>query len=760
MIKRKKQSLSLILALLPFVLLGVLSFTPAYAGPETLGPSPVDELHRVDTVRMPAQYVDETAEEDVEPVVVTTDEVVLPVAMGQVSSSEKRAVPLRSASGFDAFNAGYRNQWRASFSEKTGKVKVLYGGLSKQYENGPESIARGFLGDSHAIFGLKQDLSDLRTQRVDKTPERDHVRFQQTYNNVPIVGVFVLVHSNPQGQVTMVQNDYIQGFDVANAQVVAGEAAKNIARGDLQASLGKGATLSDASAEEMIAPYKEKYYYIWKIAIPTRDPWGYWVYHVDAGTGEILYKGNEIFSLKTGHGRAYTSNANWLLGKISNVPLKYLFTTGDGYGYPGGWLWGLHADIYDNNGNDPYSRTFKFLYDPYNEKDWFDATDAYYQMNTVWDWWNRKAILKYGPYPAYFYDNPPAPTIVNVGGMCNAFYSPDIVGGGFPGFAFGDENSCAAGSEDLVIDSDVVRHEYAHAMMDWCGFDVQFDGPVDYYGRAMGEGNSDWFAFLNHTKDPRMGTVAWHWSVAGYLRNLDNTRMYPRSVDLADYPVAGQNMPEEHYTGEIWGGYLYDLYRVLKGGALKYVYQSFFYFSPTGGWMDSYPDFADAIYAQSYAEHDLTGRQTSTFKAWGSVASRGISGWVRSTYCSSNYFGTGVYDCDTPTALYFTFPPYKTINTKGNLLVSGDPHEYLFMVTQAGLNLTATVTATKNGIINPYIDLYTTGGGAPLASIGPSSPNKATLKYYNLPAGNYVVRVTGTATAPTRGYYKFKIDVK
>jgi len=295
--KRRKQSLSFIFTLFAFLLFGVLSFTPAYAGPETLGPSPREQIRSAGTVSRPGEFVDETSEDDAEPVVVTTDEKALPIVIGQVSSTQKEAAPLRLGSGFDAFNAPYENQWRASFSQKTGKVKVLYGALSKRYENGPETVARGFLGDSHMIFGLKQDLSDLKTQRVDKTPERDHVRFQQTYNNIPIVGALVLVHSNPQGQVTMVQNDYIHGFQVVNAQVVAGEAAKNIARNDLQASLGKGATLSDASAEEVIAPHKEGYYYAWKIAIPTRDPWGYWIYHVDAGTGEILYKGNEIRSL-------------------------------------------------------------------------------------------------------------------------------------------------------------------------------------------------------------------------------------------------------------------------------------------------------------------------------------------------------------------------------------------------------------------------------------------------------------------------------
>ncbi len=774
---KKEESLSLIVALLPFLLFGVLYLTPAYAGPETLGPTPADQRNLLGASRPPAQYADDTADDDADSAETTGEVEVLPLVKGQVSSLEKKAAPLRAASGFDAFNAGYGNQWKANFSEKTGKVKVLYGALSKKYEDGPESVARGFLADSHSIFGLMQDLSDLRIKRVDKTPERNHVRFEQTYNNVPIVGAQVLVHSNPQGQVTMVQNSYLQGFQVANAQVIAAEAAKNIAVGDLQIKLGKGAALFAAKVKQVIAPRKGKYYYVWKIAVPTQNPLGYWVYNVDAATGEILYKGNEILSLKKGKGRAYTSNYSWLLGNISNVTLKKMFGPAETPDW--GYLSGAHAEIYDYFDGEyywmtVYSPTYSFLYDPVSKKGWFDATDAYYQLNTVWDWWNKNVVNKYTPYPHLvdYFSEPyvtgsyyPIPAIVKCVDLycqCNAFYASDLGGVGYPGFAFGDDDTCLPDypNEDLVIDSDVVRHEYAHAMMDWMGFSdggtTQFGGPFDYYGRAMGEGNSDWFAFLNHTKDPLIAEVAFYFA-GGYLRNLDNTRMYPRDVGLANYPLPGQTMPEEHYTGEIWGGYLFDLYRVLKKKALKYVFNSFYYFDPADGFMDSLPDFFDGIRAQMVAEYDLTGNYKSSVKAWGSMASRGINGMLRSTYCHNPYFGTGVSGCDD--AWSWAFSNFKTITTSGNVLVSGDSHEYVIYFTSAGWDLTATVTAKSGGMINPSIYLYD-GLGTLMTSVGPSSPTEATLTSNSLPAGGYVVRVTGANTAPARGYYTLKLTAK
>lgn len=69
------------------------------------------------------------------------------------------------------------------------------------------------------------------------------------------------------------------------------------------------AILSDTRAEKLIIRQNQEYHYVWKIATSTPKPLGYWVYHVDAGNGQILYGGNEIHSLRSGTGRAYTNNA-------------------------------------------------------------------------------------------------------------------------------------------------------------------------------------------------------------------------------------------------------------------------------------------------------------------------------------------------------------------------------------------------------------------------------------------------------------------
>jgi len=173
--------------------------------------------------------------------------------------------------------------------------------------------------------------------------------------------------------------------------------------------------------------------------------------------------------------------------------------------------------------------------------------------------------------------------------------------------------------------------------------------------------------------------------------------------------------------------------------------------------MDGYPDFFDAIWAQYLAEWDLTGKTTNTVKAWGPMASRGINALLRSPYSSTNYFRTGAPGSDDGFYFYWMFPPKKTLSTRANLLWTGDMHEYIIENSSAGpLNLSVSVTSTAGGLINPEILLYT-AAGALITLVEPISLNKASLTRPSLPPGTYVVKVTGEASSPARGYYNFKV---
>jgi hypothetical protein len=695
--------------------------------------------------------------EDAEEDVFESEDAAIPVAPGQINASSRGAEPILRRGHFEAFNAQQAHRWKANINKKDGKVRVLYGNLSDPYTGRAEQVARGFLNDARLVFGMRENLDDLKTIKVDRSPKRHHVKFQQSYQGIPVRGALVLVHSNESGQVSMVQNDYLEDLQVDNRRVVSFEEAQETALEDLRAQIGAEALIADPRSEEIIVPHANGQIFVWKIAIPTEDPYGLWVYHIDAENGAIIYNANEITSLRKGRGRVYKNNGAWVKGKTVIRPLANMFTRAEGLAE--GWLYGRHGDIYDDNGNDPFAPNYKFIYNPLlpEEKPWFDATMGYYQLNRIWFWWRNKVLRKYGPAaPAYFYSLS-IPAIVNVNDLCDAFYTPEL-GEGIPGFVFGNENACSAMSEDLVVDKGVVSHEYAHAMMDWCGFDAQFGGEIDQYGRAMGEGNADWYGYL-YTKSPYLGTVAWAWSEDGYLRRLNNGKIYPDDVDD---PTLG--VPEEHYTGQIWGGYLYDLSRVLKEKALRFVYQGYYYFTPEGGHRPDHPDFYDAMYAQILAEQDLhDGKSKNSAKAWGSMASRGLNAVLRPTYAHpSDYFGTGSPGGDEAAYYMWSFPQVKRIKTSGKFLNPGDTHEYPIHITEAGRNLRVLVK-TRVITMSPQIELYTTA--AELVASGTTlSAKKAALAMADMPPGEYVVVLNATldpmVTSPNNGKYTIDVRVK
>ena len=727
----------------------------------------------------------------------------------EISSESTESIPFQKASGFDAFNANHQNQWKASFNKKTGRVNLLYGFTSKQYPDGPENVAREFLKDSWTLFGVKQDLSDLEVVRVDKTFDRDHVKLQQTYNGIPIADVFVLVHSNKENQVTMVQNNYVEGFRPSNQEQLSAESAMEIARNDLRTSLGNNAAFSEAKAEKLIVPYQKAHYYAWNIMISTRNPLGLWVYRVDASNGRILHKSNRILSL-TGSGSVYKNNADYLSTpqKITKQILSSLLpepSTNDT-----GYLFGAHAAIHNYMGDgystppyvttfqydqadDPYVENLRFYYDPVANPAFFHAVNAYYKLNLIWNWWNQNVVQRVvnnQTYPTsphfvpHFSDYYPIPVVVNDGddAACNSFYTPDIAGNLSlqPGFVFGKENTCTApivpvgfANENFVLDEDVVAHEFTHFMVDQCGFTAtggQFDDTTEY-GDAMNEGNADFWAFLR-TKNTLLGDVicyassgAWPCDASPippyYMRTVNNAHRYPNDVDDPNLNPPG---PEPHWTGQIWSGYLHDLYEILGSRTLGYVFKGFYYFaSPITG-------LSGAVIAQYLAEKDVNQRvPLSRGAATGAEASRGLSRAVGPCYPG-----------DGPVGTYWIFPPTTSIRTKGVFHNPGDTHEYWVELDNPVMNLAVTVTASgTNKILFPQISLY-------YISRDPTSndiiidPNSATgcasvalitrsvsyltrtqLSWPGLGAGLYSVVVTATpAGTGSTGTYNFGLSLR
>ncbi len=156
-VKRLVQ-VSLIFTFVTFFVSGVLLYSsPACGGPEVLGVQSSVSDENAGVISSASEAVKEGADGDVGlpgdiwKSGALSNRGPLYMSLGEINSVTKEAIPFRKATGFDVFNARYQNQWTASFSKKTGKVKLLYDFRSRQYPDGPENVAREFLKESGAL---------------------------------------------------------------------------------------------------------------------------------------------------------------------------------------------------------------------------------------------------------------------------------------------------------------------------------------------------------------------------------------------------------------------------------------------------------------------------------------------------------------------------------------------------------------------------------------------------------------------------------
>ncbi len=208
--------------------------------------------------------------------------------------------------------------------------------------------------------------------------------------------------------------------------------------------------------------------------------------------------------------------------------------------------------------------------------DLFDATNTYFHLTKFAQGMTK---LFGGALPTDF----AMPTVVNLPGLLNAFFSTQDLGiGTGPGFmAFGDLSVVTnVLGDDFGRDPSIMYHEYTHAITGFAGID--FGGSdLNHPPRAVNEAIADYFAaaFMN---DPRIGLALAQlagpdlFAAMGLqqdgLRNLAAPLTLLGNID--DLLVEG--IPEEHVGGHIFGCALFRLRAALKKKADVLVLFSIF----------------------------------------------------------------------------------------------------------------------------------------------------------------------------------------
>lgn len=187
-----------------------------------------------------------------------------------------------------------------------GSPDVMYDFASKPYPGTPEEAARAFVNDNAALFGVT-DLNNFRTFSSKSALGGHLIRFQQTFDGVPVSDGGIGIVMNAQNQVIMASGPFFRDAAVNTQPSITADQARSAANEDLarfnvaipaaaanliQSGLdviGQQLSAVDSIPPTLsVYPTADGYRLAWKVAKYSTNPFGLYMVTVDAHSGEII----------------------------------------------------------------------------------------------------------------------------------------------------------------------------------------------------------------------------------------------------------------------------------------------------------------------------------------------------------------------------------------------------------------------------------------------------------------------------------------
>jgi hypothetical protein len=187
-----------------------------------------------------------------------------------------------------------------------GSPDVVYDFASAPLPGTPEEAGKAFLSQNAALFGIA-DVNNLRVWSQKDALGGHLIRFQQTFNGIPVKDGGVGLVMNANNQVVMASGPYFRDVSVNTNPTLSAEQAKATALNDLnrfnfnlpsyitnllqtgyQTLSQQMAAVDNIPPTLGIYPTADGYRLVWKVAKFSLNPFGLYMVAVDAHSGEIV----------------------------------------------------------------------------------------------------------------------------------------------------------------------------------------------------------------------------------------------------------------------------------------------------------------------------------------------------------------------------------------------------------------------------------------------------------------------------------------
>ncbi|MEZ4649511.1 MAG: FlgD immunoglobulin-like domain containing protein [Candidatus Eisenbacteria bacterium] len=427
-------------------------------------------------------------------------------------------------------------------------------GLSVATEAAAEFAGRSVLAQNASALSL--DANNLRFDGAPRGAGKVGVHFQQTYQGIDVLGGHAqAIFLESTGRVFVMGADYYKGIDLDATPSLSSFQAEEIAQ--ISAPFNPATDGLDGETQLFVLPVPNgpesaEYHLVWRVRVETADPIGIWVTDVDAHSGDILQRTNDVHFLDfQGNTQAGIQVNTYCDGETTEVA-SYMQVQVSGVGttvsdVDGNWtvpyagtdsrtvtatLFGNYVNVNVSGGTDasfsgtatpgtPFTVEFNDGNARQDERDVYEAVNDIHDFFELFDaGWSRT--------------NTRITANVAVSGTCNAFYNGTInfyeAGGG-----------CANTGEI----QGVVHHEYGH------GVQASLLGGTQG-NQGLGEGNSDVLANLL-TQESIIGRGFNNNCTLG-IRDSDNELIYPDDLNGSI-----------HHDGQIIAGFHWDAMQIFQG---------------------------------------------------------------------------------------------------------------------------------------------------------------------------------------------------